>query len=86
MLPREMARTRRVVDAYLIAFCGLLLLAGRLGDVSARRTIFLVGLGVFTAASLVYRIMQTQAVLIRARRPETDSRWDKHDAAPASRD
>ena len=40
-----------VVNAYLIAFGGLLLLAGRLGDLISRRGIFLAGLGVFTAAS-----------------------------------
>ena len=38
-----------VVNAYLIPFGGLLLLAGRLGDLVGRRTIFLVGLAVFTA-------------------------------------
>ena len=42
-----------VVNAYLIAFGGLLLLAGRLGDLIGRRTIFLAGLTVFTLASLL---------------------------------
>src|ERR1043165_3953115 len=42
-----------VVNAYLIAFGGLLLLAGRLGDLVGRRDIFLAGLVLFTAASLV---------------------------------
>ena len=40
-----------VINAYLIAFGGLLLLAGRLGDLIGRRTIFLAGLAVFTLAS-----------------------------------
>ena len=42
-----------VVNAYLIAFGGLLLLAGRLGDLIGRRSVFLAGLGVFTVASLL---------------------------------
>src|SRR5215212_8851779 len=41
-----------IVNAYMIAFGGLLLLAGRLGDLISRRRIFLIGLGVFIAASL----------------------------------
>ena len=56
-----------VVNAYLIAFGGLLLLAGRLGDLIGRRRIFLIGLGVFTAASLLCGLAQSQAVLIGAR-------------------
>src|ERR687897_1067301 len=42
-----------VVNAYLIAFGGLLLLAGRLGDLISRRRLFLIGLGVFTVASFL---------------------------------
>jgi len=42
-----------VVNAYLIAFGGLLLLAGRLGDLLSRRGVFLAGLGVFTLCSIV---------------------------------
>src|SRR5436189_1884443 len=56
-----------VVNAYLIAFGGLLLLAGRLGDLVSRRGVFLAGLVVFTGASLVCGLAQTQAVLIAAR-------------------
>jgi EmrB/QacA subfamily drug resistance transporter len=56
-----------VVNAYLIAFGGLLLLAGRLGDLIGRRRIFLIGLGVFTVASLLCGVAQSQGVLIGAR-------------------
>ena len=56
-----------VVNAYLIAFGGLLLLAGRLGDLLGRRRIFLIGLVVFTAASLVCGLATSQAMLIGAR-------------------
>ncbi len=56
-----------VVNAYLIAFGGLLLLAGRLGDLIGRRKVFLIGLGVFTAASLLCAVAQTQEMLIGAR-------------------
>jgi EmrB/QacA subfamily drug resistance transporter len=56
-----------VVNAYLIAFGGLLLLAGRIGDLTSRRGVFLVGLGVFTVASLLCGVAQSQGVLIAAR-------------------
>ncbi|OLE36352.1 MAG: MFS transporter [Actinobacteria bacterium 13_1_20CM_3_68_9] len=56
-----------VVNAYLIAFGGLLLLAGRLGDLLGRRHIFMVGLAVFTAASVVCGLANSQALLIGAR-------------------
>jgi EmrB/QacA subfamily drug resistance transporter len=56
-----------VVNAYLIAFGGLLLLAGRLGDLLGRRSVFLTGLTVFTLASLVCGVADSQAVLIGAR-------------------
>jgi EmrB/QacA subfamily drug resistance transporter len=56
-----------VVNAYLIAFGGLLLLAGRLGDLLGRRTMFLAGLGVFTAASAACGLAGNAAVLVVAR-------------------
>ncbi|MBO0690063.1 MAG: DHA2 family efflux MFS transporter permease subunit [Candidatus Dormibacteraeota bacterium] len=56
-----------VVNAYLIAFGGLLLLAGRFGDLLGRKTVFLAGLGVFTAASLLCGVAWTQEVLVAAR-------------------
>jgi EmrB/QacA subfamily drug resistance transporter len=56
-----------VVNAYLIAFGGLLLLAGRIGDLIGQRRIFLVGLAVFTGASLLCALAQSQGLLIGAR-------------------
>jgi EmrB/QacA subfamily drug resistance transporter len=56
-----------VVNAYLISFGGLLLLAGRLGDLLSRRGIFLAGLGVFTGASLLCGIAPSQNALVAAR-------------------
>jgi EmrB/QacA subfamily drug resistance transporter len=56
-----------VVNAYLIAFGGLLLLSGRIGDLIGHRRIFLIGLAVFTIASLACALAQTQAMLIAAR-------------------
>jgi EmrB/QacA subfamily drug resistance transporter len=56
-----------VVNAYLIAFGGLLLLAGRLGDLIGQRRVFLIGLAIFTAASLLCAVAQSQGVLIGAR-------------------
>src|SRR4051812_24304661 len=56
-----------VVNAYLIAFGGLLLLAGRLGDLVSRRGIFLAGLAVFTLASLACGLAQSQEWLVPPR-------------------
>ena len=56
-----------VVNAYLITFGGLLLLAGRLGDLVGRRKVFLVGLAVFVAASALCGAAQSQTILIAAR-------------------
>jgi len=56
-----------VVNSYLITFGGLLLLSGRLGDLLGRRRIFLVGMVIFTIASLVCGTAQSQTALIVAR-------------------
>src|SRR6266853_5000053 len=56
-----------VVNAYLIPFGGLLLLAGRLGDLVGRKRMFLAGLAVFTTASLLCGLSNTQGLLIAAR-------------------
>ena len=56
-----------VVNAYLIPFGGLLLLAGRAGDLIGQRRVFLIGLAVFTGASLLCALAQSQGMLIGAR-------------------
>jgi EmrB/QacA subfamily drug resistance transporter len=56
-----------VVNAYMIAFGGLLLLAGRLGDLISRKRVFLAGLAVFTGASLLCGAAQSQEMLVAAR-------------------
>ena len=56
-----------VVNAYLIAFGGLLLLSGRIGDLIGQRRIFLIGLAVFTGASALCALAQSQGLLIGAR-------------------
>src|SRR5581483_10024053 len=53
--------------AFLVTFGSLLLLAGRLGDLIGRKRVFLAGLTVFTAASLLCGIAPTQGFLIGAR-------------------
>ena len=56
-----------VVNAYLIAFGGLLLLAGRLGDLVGRKRVFLTGLAVFTVASALCGLADSQGLLVGAR-------------------
>jgi EmrB/QacA subfamily drug resistance transporter len=56
-----------VINGYLITFGGLLLLAGRFGDVLGRRRVFITGLGVFTLASLLCGLASTEEWLIAAR-------------------
>src|SRR5438067_8964256 len=56
-----------VVNAYLIAFGGLLLLAGRLGDLFGRKRTFLIGLAIFTGASVLCGLSFNQPMLIAAR-------------------
>jgi len=56
-----------VVNVYLIVFGALLQLAGRLGDLVGRKRIFLLGMTVFVAASLLCGLAQSQAMLIAAR-------------------
>ena len=56
-----------VVNAFLVTFGSLLLLAGRLGDLLGRRRIFLLGSLVFTAASALCGLAPNQGFLIAAR-------------------
>src|SRR3954452_2119662 len=56
-----------VVNAFLVTFGSLLLLAGRLGDLVGRKRVFLVGLTIFTLASLLCGVAPTQGALIGAR-------------------
>jgi EmrB/QacA subfamily drug resistance transporter len=56
-----------IVNAYTLTFAGFLLLGGRAADLYGRRKVFLVGLTVFTVASLLGGLAQDQAWLITAR-------------------
>jgi EmrB/QacA subfamily drug resistance transporter len=56
-----------VVNAYLITFGGLLLLAGRFGDILGRKKVFMAGLTLFTLASLFCGAAQTQEMLVIGR-------------------
>ena len=56
-----------VVSGYILTFASLLLAGGRLADIYGRRRLFVLGLGVFTAASLVAGFASGDAVLIASR-------------------
>ena len=56
-----------MVNAYLIPFGGLLLLAGRLGDLIGRKRMFTCGLALFVGASALCGLAQSQEMLIGAR-------------------
>ncbi len=56
-----------VINAYLIAFGGFLLLAGRLGDLFGRKRLYLIGLAIFIAASVLCGLSFSQPTLIGAR-------------------
>ncbi|MGW7684391.1 MFS transporter [Kribbella sp. NPDC054772] len=56
-----------VLNSYLIAFAGLLLLAGRIGDLIGSKRVFVAGLGLFTAASLLCGLAPNAEVLIAGR-------------------
>ena len=56
-----------VVNAYMLTFGGFLLLGGRLGDLFGHRKVFLLGITLFTVASLACGLANSQALLITAR-------------------
>jgi EmrB/QacA subfamily drug resistance transporter len=56
-----------VVSGYILVFASLLLAGGRLGDIFGRRRLFMIGLGVFTAASLVAGLAGSADILIASR-------------------
>lgn len=56
-----------VVNAYLLTFGGFLLLGGRLGDLFGHRKLFLIGIALFTVASLACGIANSQETLVAAR-------------------
>jgi len=56
-----------VVNAYLLTFGGFLLLAGRLGDLYGHKRMFLIGIALFTAASLACGLSTSQELLVGAR-------------------
>ena len=56
-----------VVNAYLLTFGGFLLLGGRLGDLFGQRRLFLLGIALFTLASLACGIANSQGLLVAAR-------------------
>jgi len=56
-----------VLNAYALTFGGLLLLGGRAGDILGRRRVFMIGLAIFTAASLAGGLATTAGELLAAR-------------------
>ncbi|AEK62606.1 DHA2 family efflux MFS transporter permease subunit [Collimonas fungivorans] len=56
-----------VVNAYMLTFGGFLLLGGRLGDLYGHRRLFLIGIALFTVASLACGLSTTQGFLLAAR-------------------
>src|SRR5262249_10989714 len=56
-----------IVNGYILAFAALLLTGGKLGDLFGRKRIFLLGLGVFTASSLLGGFAGNETLLVGAR-------------------
>jgi len=57
-----------VVNAYLLTFGGFLLLGGRLGDLFGHRRLFVIGIALFTLASLACGLATSQELLVGAAR------------------
>lgn len=66
-LQMEATNLQWIVTGYALAFGGLLLLGGRLGDLYGRRLIFMVGVSLFAVASLLGGLAQSEAMLLSAR-------------------
>ena len=66
-LHADQASLAWVINGYLISFGGLLLLAGRLGDLLGRRRLFLIGVALFTVASTLCGLAPTETTLTAAR-------------------
>ncbi len=56
-----------LVNAYTLVFGGFLLLGGRLGDLLGRKRVFLVGLVIFTGASLLDGLASSESMLVASR-------------------
>src|ERR1700736_2822842 len=56
-----------VVNAYLLTFGGFLLLGGRLGDLFGHRRVFMIGIVLFTGASVACGLSSAQVPLVVAR-------------------
>src|SRR5437762_5104611 len=56
-----------VVNGYLLTYGGFLLLGGRLGDIYGHRRLFLIGISLFTLASLACGLSTTQGLLVVSR-------------------
>src|ERR1700754_875474 len=66
-LHASLAEVGWIINAYIIVLAVLMITAGRLGDLRGRRTLFIVGIAVFTLASAACGISQTAAEIIAAR-------------------
>ena len=66
-----------VINAYTLTFGGFLLLAGRLGDIYGHRRVFVLGVGLFTLASLFCGLATSQEMLVAGRADPGHRRRDR---------